>query len=398
MLPRILAMTAVLLAFVAPATRAEPDEGSRVYQETLPSVVWIYSPRGGGKAATGSGSLIDKDRRLVLTNYHVVADKDSATVVFPVFRGGKLVAERDFYRERLRTGGIKGKVVARDKNVDLALIQLDELPSTAKALPLADDSPSPGQSVQSIGNPGDSGALWVYTPGKVRQVYQKKWKAKVDDETLEFRAKVVETDSATNPGDSGGPLVNDKVQLVGVTQGGSVEARLLSTFVDVSEVKNFLNRRDVKAIPGGGERPDPVKPKDPLRDDANFFGADAAQKANKELRELSKKVGKDIVVETFPSVPGEQKEKVAAMSKEERNAFFQKWAHDRMQAEKINGVYILICKQPSNLQVRASESVQGKFNNEAVNELVKQLLKDFGEKKYDEGLENAIKYIRRKFE
>ena len=65
--------------------------------------------------------------------------------------------------------------------------------------------------MHSIGNPGTSGALWVYTPGKVRQVYSKKWKAKLDERNIHtFQAKVIETDSPTNPGDSGGPLVNDR--------------------------------------------------------------------------------------------------------------------------------------------------------------------------------------------
>ena len=110
-------------------------------------------------------------------------------------------------------------------------------------MPLAAESPDPGQTVHSLGNPGRSGALWVYTPGKVRQVYSKTWKAKLDDRTHTFEARVIETDSPTNPGDSGGPLVNDKGELVGVTEGGATDAQLLSLFVDLSEVKKLLRRR-----------------------------------------------------------------------------------------------------------------------------------------------------------
>src|SRR5207302_618016 len=85
--------------------------------------------------------------------------------------------------------------------------------------------------------------LWVYAPGRVRQVYRKRWQAKAGDETFTFEARVIETDSPTNPGDSGGPLVNDQGELVGVTQGGAFDARGLSYFIDVAEVRSFLAGR-----------------------------------------------------------------------------------------------------------------------------------------------------------
>ena len=99
----------VLLSLVlfSPAVQAD-DVGSTVYRKVLKSVVWIHSSRGGGKLATGSGSLIDRKHRLVLTNYHVVGDNDRATVIFPIFQKDKLVAEREFYLERIRRDGIRG--------------------------------------------------------------------------------------------------------------------------------------------------------------------------------------------------------------------------------------------------------------------------------------------------
>src|SRR5213076_2868989 len=135
-------------------------------------------------------------------------------------------------------------------------------------------SPDPGQTVHSIGNPGRSDALWVYTPGKVRQVYTKKWRAKLDERTtLHFEARVIETDSPTNPGDSGGPLVNDRAELVGVTQGGATNASLLSTFVDVTEVKRFLASQTVRDVkpPGGAAHRESFT----VRDRAKFFSPEA---------------------------------------------------------------------------------------------------------------------------
>src|SRR5271157_1503003 len=101
---RLLMLTPLLILALplVPIRADEGDEGARVYQKVLKSVVWIHSSRGAGKLATGSGSLLDRKHRLVLTNYHVVTDNDRATVMFPIFRGGKVVAEREFYLDRIR--------------------------------------------------------------------------------------------------------------------------------------------------------------------------------------------------------------------------------------------------------------------------------------------------------
>jgi hypothetical protein len=117
------------------------------------------------------------------------------------------------------------------------------VPPGARVLQLARSSARPGQAVHSIGNPGSSGALWVYTQGSVRAVYHKKWNVRTTAaKPHEFEAEVVETQSPTNPGDSGGPLVNDRGELVGVTQGFAAGAQLLSLFIDISEVRDFLKR------------------------------------------------------------------------------------------------------------------------------------------------------------
>src|SRR5438270_9043852 len=122
---------AVLAAFVVPAVGlpqpTPTDGGVKVYQSVLKSTVWIVSHRPEG-TVSGSGSLIDRRRQLVLTNYHVVGDVNQVHVLFPAFRGGQVIAERDYYRQRVREQGILGRVKARDPQADLALIQLDKVP------------------------------------------------------------------------------------------------------------------------------------------------------------------------------------------------------------------------------------------------------------------------------
>jgi hypothetical protein len=383
-------ITAAACAIIAcPEAPGQSDSGIQVYQNVLKSTVWIRSERGSS-VATGSGSLIDRRRRLILTNYHVVGNIDRATVHFPMFRGGKVVAERDDYR---RVRGIRGLVKARDTQADLAIIQLDDVPSGAQALALAPDSPAPGQTVHSIGNPGGSGALWVYTPGKVRQVYHKRWQAELDGRLVTFDAKVVETDSATNPGDSGGPLVNDKVELVGVTQGGAVKAQLLSVFVDVTEVQRFLNTQRVRDIaPVGGDQ-ETARAGFPIKDEGKFFSPDTIAKVNQQIKLIAHKYGRDLLIETYQSVPSDDAAKVRGMSPQEKEKYFHDWAQKRAGAQGSNGVTILICRNPTYLYVNVSKEAKSDFDEEAAKLLRKMLLDTFRERRYDEGLLAAVKFV-----
>ena len=247
-----------------PKKTESTDSGEKVYDRTLHSTVWVLIPVSGTRARSGSGSLIDVNRRLVLTNYHVVGDDDTGFVSFPIFQGGKLVAERDAYRAPGKR--IPAKVVARDPKRDLAVLQLEgPVPSEARAMKLAKDSPSPGQRVHSIGNPGASGALWAYTEGSVRQVYRSKIRTMDKDsgKSFEIDARVVETQSPVNQGDSGGPVVNDRGELVAVVQGHvpDAQARSVSIFIDVSEVRDLLvSKHFAKAPLREPEKPMDVQP------------------------------------------------------------------------------------------------------------------------------------------
>jgi S1-C subfamily serine protease len=226
----------------------DPESGEKVYQKTLRGTVWILA-RHGERLASGTGSLIDKTHRWVITNYHVVGEEKRVWVLFAAFPNGKLVVDRDYYRQVLREGkSISGRVIDRDSKHDLALIQLDSVPDGAQYISRASEGASPGQRVHSVGNPGRSGALWVYTSGTVRtQAYLKRWRVHEGDNVTTIEARVIETQSPTNQGDSGGPLVNDHGDLVAVTQGYASDAQLLSLFIDISEVNAFVNRNNRQA-------------------------------------------------------------------------------------------------------------------------------------------------------
>jgi S1-C subfamily serine protease len=257
--PMLLALAVVAGPASRPVVAVDTDSGEKVYKKTLRACVWILVPIGERvatptgtriRAMTGTGSLIDVKRALILTNYHVVGDRDEAMVYFPIIEKGQAIAERKAYQQ----GGhsIRARVVHRDTKRDLALLQLEHVPHGAQALSLAKESPVPGMRLHSIGNPGASDALWAYTSGTVRQVYHKTFQTggRNGEKGFEVDARVVETQSPVNQGDSGGPVVNDRGELVAVTQGhlADSQARLFSIFIDVSEVKGLLASKGLRKV------------------------------------------------------------------------------------------------------------------------------------------------------
>lgn len=230
---------AVLLGFCCGAIAwlfafAEPvAANNQIYRKLLQSSVWVVQDE-----ATGSGVLIDKEQRLILTNQHVVGNANRVSVFFPAYRDSGFHAERSYYLERLDDLAVSGRVLARDRQRDLALVQIDEVPDRAVQIEFGERA-EPGDAVHSIGNPGTSNALWVYTSGTVRANYFSEFQ----DDTSHRRMQILETDAPINPGDSGGPVVNGEGHLVALVQSMRTDARLVSQCVDISEIQTFLESR-----------------------------------------------------------------------------------------------------------------------------------------------------------
>jgi S1-C subfamily serine protease len=239
--PRSLLATLALAALVAGPARAD-EGGSDLYQKVVRSCVYIITPAKGGFGA-GSGSLIDAEQRIVLTNEHVVDDNKYVFVQFPIFKDGQIVGDKDTYMARIpENKAIRGTVLARDHTRDLAFVKLDSLPEGTRALPLARTSVRSGVKTYNIGSPGRVQHLFSMTSGIVRTV---------GFTTIDFgdgkplKATVITATNPTNPGDSGGPLFNNQGQQIGVTQSGNNAAQQVNTFIDVSEVRAYLKDQKI---------------------------------------------------------------------------------------------------------------------------------------------------------
>jgi RNA polymerase sigma factor (sigma-70 family) len=246
---------------------------SALYVRCVQSTVFIVTPLKGG-SAMGSGSLLDAEKRYVLTNYHVVEEVDNVWVQFPVRnKDGSLMTDKKKYIERIPAGAaLKGKVLWRDKSRDLAVLQLDKLPPGVKALPLAKKSVATGEPVINIGNPGAVDWTFSTTQGNVRGVGVADMVVGGGEELLRIKARMVTVTNPINPGDSGGPLIDRRGYLVGVTESGRAGAQNVNNCIDVTEVRDFLAEKKVFIKDPTDEKDEVAKPKGGLDSDKPKVG------------------------------------------------------------------------------------------------------------------------------
>jgi S1-C subfamily serine protease len=226
--------------FTLQATAEEPPKpltGTEVFNRMLPSTCWLrieYMKDNTPWERRGTGWVYDLEQRLVVTNEHVVHGIDNLSAHFPQYVDGELQHDPDWYRNTGRK--FAGRVIDRSTALDLALVQLDAMPDDAVALALAEKSPLPGERVFALaGLPGGSEGLWIMTTGEVRQVYRR-------SHANGHFARVVETQLPTNGGNSGGAVVNDRLEVVAVVEGEVLQAALVRMFIDVNEVRGFLEQ------------------------------------------------------------------------------------------------------------------------------------------------------------
>ena len=177
-----------------------------LYEVTINSVVWI--------PGRGSGVLIDTHLKLVITNAHVVGEASEVAVIFPVRDwNGQLIVERSFYTDAMHRSVLRqlgvitvGRIIARDMETDLALLELVGIPQTAHqvghnyTLNFLDNLQQ-NDIVHVLGNP-DSLDLWRWTAG-IFQGFDERGLLRVAADTYE--------------GHSGGPVLDGRGMLIGIT-------------------------------------------------------------------------------------------------------------------------------------------------------------------------------------
>src|SRR5690242_18853796 len=65
-----------------------------------------------------------------------------------------------------------------------------------------------------------------------------------------------------------------------------------------------------------------------VQDQAGFFGADAISRANQTIDRIKRDNGKDVRIETYPSIPSNLQ---ADFNRQGKDQFYEQWAQQRGQ-------------------------------------------------------------------
>ena len=174
----------------------------------------------------------------------MVRETNDVYVIFPEFKSDKTVNTEYsyYYGANAKPNTVRGKVVFRMKSKDLALVQIDKIPTGFESFKLSAKRAEPGEKTYTLGNPGVSQGMWIFSEGITRQIF--------DDFEISYEglppvhAAVAQTTNPTNPGDSGGPVFNRAAEIIGLTSGynPAADARLLSYAIDVIEIRAMWER------------------------------------------------------------------------------------------------------------------------------------------------------------
>lgn len=128
-----------------------------------------------------------------------------------------------------------------------------------------------------------------------------------------------------------------------------------------------------------------------IQDAAGFFSQDAIRTAERQIAEMHQKFAKDLRIETYARIPADR---IDQYRPEKRNEFFATWAHQRARALGLDGVIVLICKDPSFLQVEAGERTRQRAFTVANRDHMRDLLVTaFKQQRFDEGVLQAVSYF-----
>jgi ribosomal protein S27E len=184
---------------------------SEIVEKASPSVIRIitYDITGAGRGE-GSGFFIAPGK--ILTNAHVLGKAYSAEIFSGI----------EYY--------IKIKILKLDKEIDLALLEVD----IRNEIPLSLEKKQeirPGQRILTIGNP--MGLEKTVSDGLISAV-----------RGVPGVLQLIQISAPISPGSSGGPLLNLNGNVIGVTSAMIKEGQNINFAIGIETINNFLNCPD----------------------------------------------------------------------------------------------------------------------------------------------------------
>jgi hypothetical protein len=136
-----------------------------------------------------------------------------------------------------------------------------------------------------------------------------------------------------------------------------------------------------------------------VQDGASYFseaGIRQAEEAADQLRQQSDNGPTKplLLIHTIRVVPPDRLGELKSL----RSArFFTLWAEEQAERAGAEGIYVLICQEPDFIQVHVTPETAW-FSRRNAEELRRLLVRQFNKKQYDDGLRDAVEFVREKYE
>ncbi|QGJ70602.1 Hypothetical protein PBC10988_22990 [Planctomycetales bacterium 10988] len=225
----------LLLSLFAMPAVAQADQTRQETLEQLGDAVVIVRALGSEPNQVlgyGTGFVLNKDEKTLVTNYHVVAQAEAITVHFRDDTLAKVVGYR-----------------AYDPHADLVVLEIDRLPSFAKSLALATPKEViQGANVLTMGHP--KGFRFAVSSGIVSALHRTEQLPKYARVGLRAKDKQlwVQTSAPISSGNSGGPLVDAEGRVLGVVTWMSAQGQNLGFAIHVRHLHEMLQGKSKKAL------------------------------------------------------------------------------------------------------------------------------------------------------
>ncbi|MFK3991626.1 S1C family serine protease [Staphylococcus capitis] len=170
-------------------------------QNNVSNNTTIPKSKSGSDNEIGSGVVYKKvgDSIYILTNAHVVGDKDKQKVTYN------------------NNKSVEGKVIGKDKWSDIAVVKAKLTDDSMKPITLGDSNNLVlGQSILVVGNPLGVDFKGSVSKGIISGLERHVPVDIVKDDSYDVLMKAFQIDASVNPGNSGGAVIDKDGRLIGI--------------------------------------------------------------------------------------------------------------------------------------------------------------------------------------
>jgi uncharacterized membrane protein YgcG len=136
-----------------------------------------------------------------------------------------------------------------------------------------------------------------------------------------------------------------------------------------------------------------------IKDTAGLFSSAAIQSAQKEIASIREQYARNLLIETYSTIPTGRGTLPEHTDAEARARFFAGWAAERMRQFDCQDIFVLICKDPLHVEVSVGQEMAARSFPAASRDGLRDALAIALQKKdYDLALREGVQFVHQKLE